>query len=57
MNFKEIDLALVFSRQIEQDVYDWLDPTSCVKRRNLPGGTGPNQVKKTLEKAKKELKS
>jgi argininosuccinate lyase len=46
-----------FSRQIEQDVYDWLDPTSCVKRRNLPGGTGPNQVKTTLEKAKKELKS
>ncbi len=46
-----------FSRQIEQDVYDWLDPTSCVKRRNLPGGTGPNQVKTNLEKAKKELKS
>jgi argininosuccinate lyase len=46
-----------FSRQIEQDVYNWLDPTSCVKRRNLPGGTGPNQVKTTLEKAKKELKS
>ena len=46
-----------FSRQIEKEVYDWLDPTSCVKRRNLPGGTGPEQVKKNLEKAKKELKS
>ena len=46
-----------FSRQIENEVYDWLDPTSCVKRRNLPGGTGPEQVKRTLEKAKKELKS
>ena len=46
-----------FSRQIENEVYDWLDPTSCVKRRNLPGGTGPEQVKRNLEKAKKELKS
>ncbi len=46
-----------FSRQIENEIYDWLDPSSCVKRRNLPGGTGPNQVKKSLEKAKKELKS
>jgi argininosuccinate lyase len=46
-----------FSRQIEKDVYDWLDPISCVKRRNLPGGTGPEQVKTNLKKAKKELKS
>ena len=46
-----------FSRQIEDEVYDWLDPTSCINRRNLPGGTGPKQVKTNLEKAKKELKS
>jgi argininosuccinate lyase len=45
-----------FSRQIEEDVYAWLDSTSCVERRNLPGGTGPERVKKNLEKAKKELK-
>ena len=45
-----------FSRQVEQEVYNWLNPTSCVKRRNLPGGTGPKQVKRNLEKAKKELK-
>ena len=44
-----------FSRQIEQDVYDWLNTTSCLERRNLPGGTGPKQVKTNLEKAKKEL--
>jgi argininosuccinate lyase len=46
-----------FSRRIEEDVYDWLDPIACVRRRNLPGGTGPEEVKKSLEKAKKELKS
>ncbi len=46
-----------FSRRIEDDVYDWLDPIACVRRRNLPGGTGPEGVKKSLEKAKKELKS
>ena len=46
-----------FSRRIEEDVYDWLDPTACVRRRNIPGGTGPEGVKKSLEKAKKELKS
>jgi len=44
-----------FSRQIEQDVYEWVDPTSCVKRRQLPGGTGPEQVKQRIEEARKEL--
>ncbi|MGD8985545.1 MAG: argininosuccinate lyase [Desulfobacteraceae bacterium] len=46
-----------FERKIEKDVYGWLDPTSCIKRRNLPGGTGPEAVKKSLQKAKEELKS
>ena len=31
-----------FSRQINKDVYAWLDPVSCLKRRNIPGGTGPD---------------
>ena len=44
-----------FARQIEKDVYDWLEPTSCIKRRNHPGGTGPEMVKRSLEKAKEEL--
>ena len=57
LNQLTLDEMRDFSRQIEQDVYDWLDPTSCVKRRNLPGGTGPEQVKRSLEKAKKELES
>jgi argininosuccinate lyase len=46
-----------FSRRIEEDVYDLLDPAACLKRRKLPGGTGPEGVKKSLEKAKSELKS
>ena len=44
-----------FSKEIEKDVYTWLDPVQCVKRRNLPGGTAPEQVKKSLKKAKKEI--
>ncbi len=46
-----------FERKIEKDVYGWLDPASCIKRRNLPGGTGPEAVKRSLQKAKEELES
>lgn len=44
-----------FSRQIKQDVYGWLDPLSSVKKRNTPGGTSPEIVKKNLERARQEL--
>ncbi len=46
-----------FSPLIENDVYGWLDPVSCIKRRNIKGGTGPETVEKALSKAKEELKS
>ncbi|MEE9612081.1 MAG: hypothetical protein V3W19_12560, partial [Desulfatiglandales bacterium] len=46
-----------FFRQIDKDVYNWLDPASCIKRRNFPGGTGPEMVKKSLEKAREEIES
>ncbi|MBN2061933.1 MAG: argininosuccinate lyase [Deltaproteobacteria bacterium] len=46
-----------FSRKITKDVYDWLDPASTVKRRNLPGGTGPETVKAKIAGAKKEIES
>jgi argininosuccinate lyase len=46
-----------FSRQIEEDVYEWLDPEGCIKRRNLPGGTGPDSVRQNLERIKKEMES
>jgi argininosuccinate lyase len=46
-----------FSRHIEKDVYGWLDPLSCIDRRNLPGGTGSGSVKRALSKARKEIGS
>jgi argininosuccinate lyase len=46
-----------FSQKINKDVYDWLDPVSCIDRRNLVGGTGRNAVKDALAKARKEMKS
>ncbi len=52
-----LDEMKKFERRIEKDVYDWLEPTSCIKRRNLPGGTGPKAVKRSLQKAKEELES
>jgi argininosuccinate lyase len=52
-----LDEMKKFARKIEKDVYDWLEPTSCIKRRNLPGGTGPKAVKRSLQKAKEELES
>lgn len=44
-----------FSSRIEVDVYDWLDPKSSIRKRNLPGGTGTETVQECIRKAKKEL--
>jgi argininosuccinate lyase len=44
-----------FVRQIGKDVYDWLDPESSIRRRNISGGTGPEVVRESLDRAKKEL--
>ncbi len=44
-----------FARQFDKDVYEWLDPVSSLKKRNVFGGTGPDMVKKSLKKAKQEL--
>jgi argininosuccinate lyase len=44
-----------FSGRIEKEVYGWLDPLSCIDRRNLPGGTGSASVKRALSKARKEI--
>jgi argininosuccinate lyase len=46
-----------FNRQITKDVFEWLDPESPVKKREIPGGTGPAAVKDSLKKARKELRS
>jgi len=45
------------SRQIDNDVYAWLDPQLTVGRRNIPGGTGPDAVRNEIETAKKQLKA
>ncbi len=44
-----------FNRQIGQDVYGWLDPQLSPARRNIPGGTGPDMVRKEIDEAKREL--
>ncbi len=46
-----------FEKKINKEVYTWLDPALTVKRRNIPGGTGPDMVKQSLKKAREELKS
>ncbi len=55
LNQLTLDEMKRFSDKIDQDVYTWLDPAECVKRRKLPGGTGPQTVRRSLEKAKKEV--
>jgi argininosuccinate lyase len=45
-----------FAKQIEKDVFEWLDPRRSLSRRNMPGGTGPDVVKQSIDRAKKELK-
>jgi len=50
-----LDEMKPFARQIEQDVYEWLEPASSLDRRNMPGGTGPEVVRKSIDKAKQEL--
>jgi argininosuccinate lyase len=46
-----------FSGQIDKDVHDWLDPALCITRRELPGGTGPETVRKRLDEVKREIES
>ncbi|MFH1243522.1 MAG: argininosuccinate lyase [Pseudomonadota bacterium] len=46
-----------FSGHIGQDVYEWLDPLSSPKRRNLPGGTSPEIVERNLRRARQELEA
>ena len=46
-----------FSGLITEDVYDWLDPVKTLGRRNLPGGTGPEEVKNNIRKAREEIGS
>jgi argininosuccinate lyase len=51
-----LEVMKTHSRQIEKDVYAWLEPQLAVGRRNITGGTGPEAVKRELERAKQQLK-
>jgi argininosuccinate lyase len=44
-----------FSQSVESDVYEWLDPSRSLERRNMRGGTGPDSVKARIARAKREL--
>ena len=46
-----------FSPFIEDDVYGWLDPISCIEWRNIYGETGSETVRKARKRAKEELQS
>ncbi len=53
----ELSLAELqgFAGQIDEDVYPWLRPDAGVRRRNTPGGTGPERVREQIRRAKEEL--
>ena len=44
-----------FSGHIEKDVYEWLDPSFGIKRKEIDGGTGPQMVRRAIERAREEL--
>jgi hypothetical protein len=46
-----------FLVKIKDAVYGWLDPISCIQRRNICGGAGSETVRKVLKRAKEELQS
>ncbi len=46
-----------FVKKVDKDVYAWLDPLSTVRRRNIPGGTGPDAVKQSIKMAREELQA
>lgn len=46
-----------FERRIAGDVFDWLDPVSAIKKRNLQGGTGSDVVRSSIMKARREVES
>jgi argininosuccinate lyase len=50
----DLDEMKGFSDRIETDIYEYLEPSSCINARNITGGTGPDAVKAAILKAKKE---
>lgn len=46
-----------FTTQVQDDVKEWLEPSMSIERRGLLGGTGPGAVKKSIQKAREEIRS
>ncbi|MCR4398692.1 MAG: argininosuccinate lyase [Firmicutes bacterium] len=44
-----------FSEKFDRDIYDFLLPETCVRRRSSPGGTSPERVGEQIERAEKLL--
>jgi len=44
-----------FSDLIGKDVYEWLDPIKSVEKKEVYGGTGPKNVRRMIDEARKEL--
>ena len=54
---EELELSELrkFSKLIQEDVKDYLDPQKTILSRKQTGGTAPSQVKKEIKKAKLTL--
>ncbi|MDZ7370541.1 MAG: argininosuccinate lyase [candidate division KSB1 bacterium] len=57
LNSLPLELYQALSPLFEEDIFDLFDPAASVNRRNLPGGTGFDAVRKQLETAKSLLLS
>ena len=55
LNDMQIDEFKQFSAAFSEDIYESLDPETCVKLRNIPGGPAPDQVKSSIEASRKAL--
>jgi argininosuccinate lyase len=58
ISLQDVDLALyqTFSPLIEDDIYEFIDVTSCVARRRVPGGPAPEMVSKAIGEVREWLR-
>lgn len=58
ISLQDVDLALyqTFSPLIEDDIYEFVDVTSCVARRRVPGGPAPEMVSQAIGEAREWLR-
>ena len=58
ISLQDVDLATyqTFSSLIEDDIYDFIDVTSCVARRRVPGGPAPEMVSQAISEVQEWLR-